>query len=182
MFVVLLDTCVLVPPTLADSLLRLSEAGCFGIRWSDDIFAELERTLTRMGVPPSRVDRRLRDMADAFPQARIEGYAPLIEGLDISESDRHVLAAAIRSEGHTIVTFNLKDFPPGGLDAWGVTAVHPDEFLLDQLDLHPGKVMSALAHQAAHYARPSSSVADILGRLSRTGLPRFAEQSRRHLA
>jgi hypothetical protein len=36
-----------------------------------------------------------------------------------------------------IVTFNIRDFPERALKPYDVMAIHPDDFLLDQLDLYP---------------------------------------------
>jgi predicted nucleic acid-binding protein len=148
MFSVVLDTCVLLPPTLADTILRVAESGIVGVRWSTDILAELERVMLRKGVCEDAVERRLAAMEQAFPDAAVRGYEPLIASMTNDPDDRHVLAAAIASDAHTLVTFNLKHFPDASLAPNDVTAVHPDAFLLDQLDLHPGAVMGALRAQS----------------------------------
>lgn len=80
-----------------------------------------------------------------------------------------------------IVTFNIADFPEAALKPFDVTAIHPDEFLLDQLDLYPGPTMDALQRQAAAYRRPPTTVSGVLVRLEKAGVPRFAAESRRHL-
>jgi predicted nucleic acid-binding protein len=44
----------------------------------------------------------------------------LIENLKLpDEKDRHVLAAAIKTNANLIVTNNLKDFPASYLDSFG---------------------------------------------------------------
>jgi hypothetical protein len=50
-----------------------------------------------------------------------------------------VLAAAVRANVEVLVTFNLRDFPAPALEPFDIIAVHPDEFLLDQLDLYPAR-------------------------------------------
>jgi len=46
-------------------------------------------------------------MDQAVPDCRVEGYEPLIEGLELPDaSDRHVLAAAIRAGAQAIVSHN----------------------------------------------------------------------------
>ncbi|HMA95113.1 MAG TPA: hypothetical protein VKP30_20620, partial [Polyangiaceae bacterium] len=42
----------------------------------------------------------------------VDGYEPLVEGLELPDpNDRHVLAAAIHGGASVIVTMNLRDFP-----------------------------------------------------------------------
>ncbi|MHA6801148.1 hypothetical protein [Bounagaea algeriensis] len=59
-------------------------------------------------------------------------------------------------------------------------AVHPDEFLLDQLDLYPGRVLASLERQVAGYRRDPTTVAGLMNRLERIGVPKFANEVLRH--
>lgn len=98
-------------------------------------------------------------MSTAFADANVVGREPVAAGLDLPDpDDRHVLAAAIAGAGQSLVTFNLKDFPeplaPGGIDAR-----HPDEFLLDQLDLFPSLALEVLIDQASDMRHPPSDLA-----------------------
>jgi hypothetical protein len=47
----------------------------------------------------------------------------------------------------TIVTANVTDFPHDAVERFDVEAVHPDEFLLDQLDLAPRLILAVLTQQ-----------------------------------
>lgn len=152
-----------------------------GVRWSTTVLDELRRTMLHLGATEQQVDRRLGAMTESFPFATVEDYHELERGLTNDPKDRHVLAAAIRSECHTIVTFNLKHFPEASLRWWGIEALHPDEFLLNQLDLAPGTVLGALQCQSQQYTRPPMTIEDVLGRLARCGVPDFADECRRHL-
>ena len=80
-----------------------------------------------------------------------------------------------------IVTFNLGDFPEPALKPFDITAIHPDDFLLDQLDLYPGVTVEVLGRQAASYRREPTTVPAVLRLLERGGVPRFAAEVRRHL-
>jgi hypothetical protein len=116
-----------------------------------------------------------------FRDAEVTGYEDLIEGMPNDPKDRHVLAAAVRGGAETVVTANLADFPPDALKAFEIEPVHPDDFLLDQLDLQPRATIEALERQVARYKREPLTVAGLLGRLHRTGVPNFASEMRRHI-
>lgn len=59
-YTAVLDTCVLAPMPLCDSLLRLAEDPAFYIpRWTGDILRELRSTLLRMGYDESQAARRI---------------------------------------------------------------------------------------------------------------------------
>lgn len=118
-------------------------------------------------------------MEAAFPEATVTGYESMIDSMANHPKDRHVLAAAVHSSCEVIVTFNLKDFPRAMLVPHGIDAVHPDEFLLDQLDLYPQQVGRALVRQAAETARPQLTLLQVLASLERISLAGFAAEVRR---
>ncbi|MFY1652353.1 PIN domain-containing protein [Solwaraspora sp. WMMB762] len=180
-FPALLDTCALYPVYLCDTLLRLAEAEAYRPLWSTDIHTELHRNLVAAGIDVGRVDRRIGHMVRTFPDAMVTGYETLIDGMSNDPKDRHILAAAVRANAEVIVTFNLRDFPESALKPYDILAVHPDDFLLDQLDLYPGLTIEILEQQAASYRREPTTVAALLPLLERAGLPQFTAEIRRHL-
>jgi hypothetical protein len=116
----------------------------------------------------------------AFEDATVSGWEPLAAGLDLPDpDDRHVLAAGIAGGAQALVTFNLKDFPDAAVASASVEPRHPDEFLLDQLDLAPAGVVQVLQDQAADMNKPPSDLAGLLNRLERSGVPNFADAVRR---
>ena len=58
------------------------------------------------------------------------------------------------SKADVLVTFNVKDFPDHALASFNVEVVHPDDFLLDQLDLFPGLVTQVLRELAGDCVDP----------------------------
>lgn len=177
----LLDTNVLFSATLTDTLLRLAEEEAFIPLWSQGILLELREVLVReAGLEPGAADRRISHMARAFPEAEVFAYETIIESMTCEPKDRHVLAAAVRGRAQVLVTFNVRDFPETSTAAHDISVVHPDSFLLDQLDLHPVKVGRALMAQISEATRPRLSFGELFGRLDRAGVPTFAEEARRH--
>jgi predicted nucleic acid-binding protein len=181
MFAALLDACVLVPNALCDTLLRLAESGFYRPLWSARILEETSTAIRRVHpeLDEARVERRLAAMSAIFEDALVNGWEQVCAGLDLPDpDDRHVLGAAIAGAAQSIVTFNVKDFPEASLAGTEVEVVHPDEFLLDQLDLFPGLAMQVLTEQAEALSNPPSDVAGVLNRLERCGAPRFADAAR----
>ncbi|MBM7770916.1 hypothetical protein JOD54_001120 [Actinokineospora baliensis] len=154
---------MLLKPYLCDTLLSIAEAGLYRPLWSAGVLEELARNLSRRGLSDVQVAHRLDQMNRHFPDAEVSGYADLIPAMTNHPKDRHVLAAAVRGGAASLVTENLKDFPRGALTPYGVAALHQDEFLQDQLDLAPWRVVEALRRQASRYRRDPRSVEDLLG-------------------
>lgn len=180
MFSVVLDACVLYPAYLRDTLLRLAAAGLYRPLWSDDILGELRRNLPGT-VSPEAADELLSAMRRGFPDATVTGHEHLRDAMRNDAKDRHVLAAAVRADAAAVVTFNLADFPADVLDPLHIDAIHPDEFLLDILDLAPGATLDALSRQVAGYRRPAMTLHDLAGPLRRSDCPQFADQLTLHI-
>ena len=181
-FAAVLDACVMVPVSLCDTLLRLAEARMYRPIWSERILAETHMAIAEVHPQLRReqVDRRIRYMEESFPGARTDGFEMLEEALVLPDpDDRHVLAAAIRSRADAIVTSNLKDFPEATLRRFDIEAIHPEQFLLSQLDMAGRTVIEVLDAQAAAARNPRLSRDDVLTSLVRAGVPRFVDEVRR---
>ena len=75
-------------------------------------------------------------MRQAFADAMVTGWEAVEPRIRLpDENDRHVVAAAVRSEADGIITGNVTDFPAAAISPFGLEAIHPDDFLLDQLEL-----------------------------------------------
>lgn len=141
----------------------------------------LRRNLVQTTASPEAVDRLIGEMSRTFPDADVRGYESLIDGLRCDPKDRHVLAAAVRADAGAIVTFNLGDFPPESVSPFEIEIVHPDQFLLDQLDLSPRLVTDELGRQAAANRRSPRTLPALVAALERAGVPAFADEVRRQL-
>ena len=178
-FAVVLDTCVLYPAHLRDTLLRLAEGNLYQVLWSADIIEELRRNLVEAGIGNEAVDHLCAEMQSAFPDAEVSGYRSLLESMTCHPKDRHVLAAAVRSNAAAIVTFNLDDFPDSSVGPYEIDVIHPDRFLLDLLDLAPSIVIAELEQQAAANRRDPKTLGGLLDALERAGVSSFGNEVRR---
>ncbi|MFN0167138.1 MAG: PIN domain-containing protein [Bryobacteraceae bacterium] len=147
---VVLDACVLIPMPLADTLLRMAEAPrLFLPKWSPTIMNEVPRKLVgKWGMPPEKARRREDELRRHFPEAWVEGYEPLINAMTNHPGDRHVLAAAIRSNSELIVTYNQRHFPGDSVQRWDIEVQGPSTFLRRLYDLDAGLFMNKLCEQA----------------------------------
>lgn len=149
-FVAVLDTCVLAPMPVMDTLLRLAEEPAFYTpKWSKEILEELRRTLGKLGRSPAQIDRRIFTMTRAYPDAVVEGFQALIFSMTNDEQDRHVLAAAVKCGAHAIVSDNKKHFPHECLAAYNLECLTADEFLVHQYHLDPDAFINVLREQAS---------------------------------
>lgn len=73
-----------------------------------------------------------------------------------------------------IVTKNLKDFPQEVLDQFNIEAQHPDDFLLNQLDMYEPAVIGAIKTCRARLRSPKMTVTNYLKALERNELPQTA--------
>lgn len=174
-YMAVLDTCVLAPMPLCDTLLRLAEEPAVYIpKWTADILRELRSTLLRMGYTPSQADRRIFAMDSAFDHARVEGYGRLVNTMTNHPKDRHVLAAAVRCRANAVITHNVRDFPPAAAKPFNVDIVTPDHFLVRQFQRNSALVKQKLACQAAATKLPANALLDKLQR----SVPEFAKRLR----
>lgn len=163
-----LDTCVLFPSRLRDTLLDLADASLYECRWSAETLVELRRNLIdaeRLSVVQAQ--RLVSAFRLAFPDATVPtaNYRDLLSRLTNHPKDRHVLAAAVVSGSDLIVTSNLKDFQTDALDPWGVAAYSPDDFLLEIFDRHPQRLLRLLHEQAERYHKPAMTLETLLEKL-----------------
>jgi PIN domain len=175
-YTAVLDACVLVPIALAETLLRVAEKGMYRPLWSVRILAEAQEATEEIH-PGIDVSKRFASMREAFGDALVTGWEELEPGILLpDEDDRHVVAAAVRCGADAIITANRADFPATALGPLELEAVHPDDFLLDQLDLSPPTILQVIHEQAARTRNPPLTPRDLATLLGRAGVPGFADE------
>jgi hypothetical protein len=168
------DANVLYPAELRNFLMHLALTGLFRAKWSAAVHEEWISNLliNRPDLTREKLERTRKLMDKAALDALVEGYEDLIPTLSLpDENDRHVLAAAIRGEAQVIVTMNLKDFPSEVLQKCEMVALHPDEFILQLIELAPDAVMDAAETHRQSLRNPPKSIEEFLASLDAQGLP-----------
>jgi predicted nucleic acid-binding protein len=179
-FIVVYDANVLVGNTQRDLLVRIAQTPLVQAKWTERI---LEVTLgavrkSRPDIPPERLERLRELMIAAVPDCLVRDYEPLIEDLHLRDpEDRHVLAAAIKAGAQVIVTAD-KDFTASDLEPWNIEAKHPDDFVLDQIDINDRIVWGCVQQIAISRRQHPETVEDVLSQLERSGLMQSAAELR----
>jgi predicted nucleic acid-binding protein len=181
-YTALLDACVLYPLAMTDALLSLATSGFFAAKWTTMIENEWVRSLERQRPDLiGKLEVRRDSMRAAVPDWEVNepAWKALVAGLELPDpDDRHVLAAAIAGHADCIVTSNLKDFPYSVLSQYGIEAVDPDTFIINQWDLDPVNAIAAFKRMRSRRRKPESSAEDFAYALEVGGLPTTAERLR----
>lgn len=182
---VFVDTNVLFPFSVMDVMLALTEDSVHEIVWSERLLAEWERVIVREG-------RRSAESAAAVAQAvrrffadceiGAADYGHLVDEMPGDDpDDRHHAAAAVAAAADALITWNLADFPAGELAARGVQVVDPDSYLCGLYRELPHEVMETVVRLAGEKRNPPITITDAIARLSKAGLPCFADLLTQHL-
>lgn len=179
-YTALLDANTLYPILTCDALLSLASTSLFAAKWSKRIEYEWIRNLEKnrpelTGKLVTRRDNMRRAALDwEVPEPAIAALLPCLTLPD--PEDAHVLAAAIAGHADCIVTFNLRDFPATIVEPFGIEVIHPDRFIVSQLDLDYIPAISALKKMRQRRKRPALSPEAFADAFERNGLPSVASR------
>jgi len=171
------------PHSCGGALLWFADERLFQPHWSSDILVEWRRSIQRRfpETTDDQLDRQQEIMTESFPDAEITGYQAFIGGLDLPDcDDRHVLAAAIVGRCAGVVTSNTKHFPPHVTEALGIEIIHPDDFIVNIIDLNQSRALAACKRHRAAMARSLPSTEEFLERYERAGLIQAHQRLTRH--
>jgi predicted nucleic acid-binding protein len=164
-FTCVLDTNVIYPIDIRDLLFWFASYDLFTPKWSKHIFDEWEMVMIRKKIPQKEIEKRISKAQSAFPDALVENYESLVDSLTLpDEKDRHVLAAAIKTNANIIVTNNIKDFPRDYLSSFGLSAKTADDFLTDTIDLNNEIAVEAFRALVLNRSNPNLDEYEVLDR------------------
>lgn len=175
-FIVVLDTNVVFPIICRDILFWFAHYDLYTPKWSEHIFNEWERVMLKKGIAPEEIKKRVEKANLAFPDALVKNYQGLIESLLLpDENDRHVLAAAIKTNANLIVSNNLKHFPEKNLQSFGLNIKSADDFLTDIIDLNQDVAVTAFREMVLNKKNPKMDEFEVLNQLRKAGLKTTAD-------
>jgi predicted nucleic acid-binding protein len=169
----LLDACVLHPAFLRAAVLWFADARLLRPVWSQDILDEWRRSVQRRhsDITEANLDRLQAAFTEHFPDGEITDYHRFIDVVDLPDKDdRHVLAAAIVGRCNGIITANTRHFPSDVVGKFGIEVVHPDEFIVNIIDLDEKKALAACKRHRDAMAISKPSAEEYLERFERCGL------------
>jgi predicted nucleic acid-binding protein len=179
MLIAVLDASVLYPAPLRDFLMHLAVQEAFYARWTNQIHDEWTRNVlkNRPDLTSSKLERTRNLMNTNARNSLVSHYEPLIETLTLPDpDDRHVLAAAIRANADVIVTANLRHFPKKTLAEFKIRPLHPDDFILELLNIKPEETLMAFCTQRDSLFNPPVTTQTLLATLEQQGLQRTTQQ------
>lgn len=123
------------------------------------------------GASEEEADKRIFKANAAFPDALVQNYKCLIDHFELPDKDdRHVLAAAIKTNANLIVTNNIKDFPADYLQSFSLHAKTADDFLTDLVDLNQEQAVAAFKQMVLNKKNPKHDEFEVLNLLRNAGL------------
>jgi hypothetical protein len=165
-YIAVLDTNVVHPVIIRDLLFWFAHYDLYTPKWSAHIFDEWERVMKEKGVPEEEAKKRLGKANCAFPDALVINCEGLIDPLKLpDEDDRHVMAAAIKTNANLIVTNNIKDFPNKYLQSYGLSVKTADDFLTDIIDLNQEQAIAAFKEMVLNKKNPKMDEFEVLNQL-----------------
>lgn len=180
--IVILDSCVLFPNILRDTLLTAFDVGLYQAFWSQSILDGVTRNLVKRQILTEKKAIYLEDTIKSyFPEAMIDVRDELISKMTNNKGYRHVLATAVSVKAEVIVTFNLKHFLLKDTINWGIKAEHPDVFLLSLFQDNSSLMIKAINEQVARFRNPPITTKQLLEILAKD-TPEFVKEFSKYIS
>lgn len=161
-----LDANVIRGQQTTDVLLSLAAEGVYEPQWTQKVIDEMRRNRPP-GLSEGDIDRRIRTMNKAFPDAMVEEPPQeLQDQMQADPKDKHVLAGAVHSQSTVLVTENLKDFDPPTSGPNAMRVENLNQFLIRKLEERPEQVQSSLQNMVSRYRREPKTMGALIDTLA----------------
>ncbi|MBI3155424.1 MAG: PIN domain-containing protein [Burkholderiales bacterium] len=187
---VVLDTCVLMPPRLSDVLMDLRGEELFSLHWTTAIEVEYLRNMqTAFGFPQEAVRGRLRAMRGRCPEweVHVSPAARAKVPAKVDPEDGHVAAAALTLRHYVdeerdpaayqvfLVTDNVRHFARGEMGKLGVEVMKAGAFLDRVYGEHPEETGRAVQRAVSDLSRAPYTEGELLAALEAHGARKLVE-------
>lgn len=180
--VCIIDTNVLYPLWVRDVLFWFAYYDLLRLAWTDDILKEWGKVMRRKGLSEDLISNRIKKVNNAFPEAKIEDYQSYLDCLDLPDKDdRHVVAAAIKSNANFIITYNLKDFPSNELSKYKIEAIDPDSIISNCIIQNESTSLLAFHNLVEIKSNPKLPISEAIDILHNNDLVKAANHLRTRL-
>ncbi len=181
-FTAVIDANVLFPVVGRDYLLWLAIYELYTPKWSEKLLEEFSQVFVKKGRSIESAERQIGHINKACPDALVQNHETIIPNITLpDENDRHVVAAAVKCNANVIVTHNLSDFPNDYLKTIGLTAIDPDNFIADMVDLSPQRCLNAFREMVLSKNKPPLEELEYLKIMRNNNLRETAEELSKHL-
>lgn len=164
-----LDTNVLYGELSTIMLLDLAEQWLYVPYWSDYVEKELRRHLAGQ-LGDNALERRLRNMNEAFPQSRLLEWPQceeLASSFVVDPDDAAILAGAIACKADYLVTNNVADFRRDKiLPLFGVQVLTLGDFLSTLMEQYPKETWNTLLDMVKRNRKPPQNMHDLQSKLA----------------
>jgi len=175
----IIDTNVLHPLWVRDILFWFAYYDLLRLAWTDDILKEWVEVMRRKRLSEDLIINRIKKVNKAFPEAKIEDYQPYLDCLDLPDKDdRHVVAAAIKTNAKFVITYNLKDFPSNKLSQYKIMAIDPDTFISNCITRNESTSILAFRSLVETKSNPKLPISEVIDILHNNGLIKTAKHLR----
>ncbi|TCC23403.1 PIN domain-containing protein [Kribbella speibonae] len=157
-----LDANVIRGQQTTDVLLSVALEGVYEPQWTQKVIDEMRRNRPP-GLPEADIDRRIRAMNTAFPDAMVEEPPrDLQDQMQADPKDKHVLAGAVHCEAGVLVTDNLKDFHPPTSGPNHMRVENLNQFLIRKLEEEPTRMLVGLRTMVSRHRREPKTMSALI--------------------
>lgn len=175
-YTILVDASALRPVILRDTLIELCCEVFFALKWSEAIEEEYRENCLAAGESSAVLAERIDLMHAAIPDWKVNGDELIRPTFQVDcDSAKVVISAAVVGHADCIVSRDSERYPKEALTKLNVEILHPDDFIVLQLELNPVEALKAFKSIRKRHNLNKSNPQIFFQKLVDAGLTRTAE-------